>query len=1046
MKLIKIFKDRAKKRAEVNPDPKGNEGAQPSGKGIITPSVLATPNTISAPETENKEPRIVLSNIVKDYYIDKKPYRALNGITLAFPKKGFIAILGPSGCGKTTLLNIIGGLDHYTSGDLLINGKSTKDFTNKEWDGYRNEQVGFVFQTYNLIQHMNIISNVEISLMLNGKSRSERSKIALAALENVGLKDEAKKRPNQLSGGQMQRVALARALVNDPSIVLADEPTGALDSVTSVQVMDLLKEVANDRLVVMVTHNKELAKKYATRIIEMKDGVILKDSEPLDASGVTATGKQQTKKTSMSFLTAIKSSLTNINTKKTRTILTAVASSFGIIGVALVLAVNNGFTNYISSVEGSIASSVPITISPMTYTMITNNTATGEKYPTDNQVHVYDSTTSYYTTHRNNYDQNYFDTVLEPMRTEKKWVKNIIYNREGLDFHLMTTDGMPKNTLTPKDAAGDPIYKIVNQYDSGGMMSSAISSFTGLPTSVFHELYAFDDTSSSQYSVIFGRAPKAKDEVVLITDRYNQIDLSTLKSLGILPSAQSSVGEDEKISFDDIIWSGDTDTAYKEYEVFKNSDFYRTGLAGSRQEFTDTAWKVKGLSLVQTTGSDGTTSLSIKLNKEATTKTLVSYERPITPDKNSSDVATRNPYKAIYSDSSYNPLKLKVVGVLRPSESSYISLMSASIGYLPSLKEYLAEDNQTQGGKLLTNAAAHNWYVYRDPDVSDYSTSTWDCANLLEKNIATVYKALTTESASDYLANTTDIKAIANSLRYAMIDRPSGQNKPNRFYNNTYYLSNNYLVGSDFNETKTSSWINAVNKLSSNKKMAELESLMNEQGFFDPDSVSSEGFNLMDLIAYYQSYNLITSVLIMPASLTYKQPIKDTLDAYNNSKTDEEDKIIASDIMSTFTDSLGTMVRVISSVLIVFASISLVVSSVMTGIITYVSVIERTKEIGILRACGARRVDVSRLFEAECSIIGFAAGVIGILITLLLCFPVNQILNGIYPEANIGNIASLNPIHALILLAVSVVLAMVSGLIPAIMAANKDPVEALRTE
>src|SRR5574344_1108839 len=393
-----------------------------------TPNVSRNPKPDSTVNPDQKIGRsIALLNIQKDYFVDGKPFKALKGISLAFPDKGFVAILGPSGCGKTTLLNIIGGLDHYTDGDLLIDGKSTKQFSDREWDGYRNERIGFVFQSYNLIPHENILQNVEVSLLLNGVSKRERNERAMAALKSVGLEESAKKRPNQLSGGQMQRVALARAVVNNPKIILADEPTGALDSGTSLQVMEMLRDIAQDRLVIMVTHNRDLADQFAERIIEMKDGVITKDTAPLSVDNIVPSGKEISKKTAMSFMTALRSSFLNIGTKKARTILTAVASSIGIIGVALVLAVSNGFTNYVDNVEGSVASSVPITISPVDYSYLPADSGNYTEYPDDNKVHVYDTSNSAYVVHRNNYSHDCFNYVQKTVDTG--WARSIMFNR-----------------------------------------------------------------------------------------------------------------------------------------------------------------------------------------------------------------------------------------------------------------------------------------------------------------------------------------------------------------------------------------------------------------------------------------------------------------------------------------------------------------------------------------------------------------------------------------------------------------------------------------
>ncbi len=391
---------------------------------------------------------IDLIHIRKDYYIDKKPFSALKDINISFADTGFVSILGPSGCGKTTTLNIIGGLDHYTSGDLLVNGKSTKDFKDKDWDAYRNEQVGFVFQNYNLIAYQNVLSNVETALLLNGVSRKERKERALKALEVVGLSGSEKKKPNQLSGGQMQRVAIARAIINNPKIILADEPTGALDSNTSIQILEILKKMSETCLVIMVTHNAELAAKYSDRIIEMKDGEVVKDSSPLPVNEIKDAPALEKKKTSMSLITTFKSSFKNICTKKARTIMTSVASSIGIIGVALVLSITNGFSEYVSNLETSVASSIPITISKVSYSYSSNDLNDGyTQYPSEDKVYVYDTSSTKSISHTNTFSDEYIQKVLNPM-VKDGLAQSVILNREGLSFNLLKEVKSPDGTTT----------------------------------------------------------------------------------------------------------------------------------------------------------------------------------------------------------------------------------------------------------------------------------------------------------------------------------------------------------------------------------------------------------------------------------------------------------------------------------------------------------------------------------------------------------------------------------------------------------------------
>jgi putative ABC transport system permease protein len=973
---------------------------------------------------------LALSHIKKDYFVDDKPFTALKDITLAFPSRGFVAILGPSGCGKTTLLNIIGGLDHYTSGDLLIEGKSTKEFTDREWDGYRNERVGFVFQSYNLIPHENVLQNVEVSLLLNGVSKQERTERALVALKSVGLEESAKKRPNQLSGGQMQRIALARAVINNPKIVLADEPTGALDSGTSLQVMEMLKEIAQDRLVIMVTHNRDLADQFAERIIEMKDGVIVKDSAPLKVDNLTPTGKEISKKTAMSFMTALRSSFLSIGTKKARTILTAVASSIGIIGVALVLAVSNGFTNYVDNVEGSVASSVPITISPVDYSYLPADSGNFVEYPSDDKIHVYDTSSSAYVVHRNNYTQDYFNYVQKTV--DKGWARSIMFNRIGLNFHLLTQDG------SLVDDAGKPSIKTVEQYSTVNSTSGAVGSATGLPSTIFHELYGEEKGLSSMYDVIYGKFPQKANEIVLITDRYNRIEFSTLQRLHIIDSTMTATAG-ITYNFADLVYDGDGDTAYKTYKAYRQSDYYQMKDSAGNDTVKSKdywAWNIKNITIPAT----AKTVDDIQIDATAVKKTIHYYEQKTS----NTDIYA--------NDATYNPIDLKIVGVLRPSQSSYISLMPSSIGYLSSLKDTLVKDTESgQPGEKIAQYAADNYYINNhDENAKDASTNDMnpeDGIVALKKQLAASVSAITGSNTASSLSESTISSLLTSAYTFRFFSLWDNASSP-YLTNFSSFLTLNRYVGGDFKEAEisgipdTPSTAYSADDATWARFMAFWRGQLMDPNFYNQGTAD---WNAIDFLAYFNGYALVSSVLIFPASLTTKDALHAYLDDYNTNKN-KEDQILYSDIMSTFTSSLGILIQVISVVLIVFAAISLVVSSVMTGIITYVSVVERTKEIGILRACGARKKDVGRLFEAECTIIGFSAGLIGVAFTYLACIPINLILDHQFPGNNLTNIASLNPWHALILVALGVLLALISGLIPSRIAAKKDPVVALRTE
>ena len=979
-----------------------------------------------------------LKHISKDYYVDNVPYPALKDISLAFPDKGFVSILGPSGCGKTTLLNIIGGLDHYTSGDLLIDGKSTKDFKDQEWDAYRNERVGFVFQTYNLIPHMNVLSNVEVSLMLNGVSHQERIDRSMKALEDVGLKGEEKKRPNQLSGGQMQRVAIARALVNNPAIVLADEPTGALDSKTSVQVMEILKKASKTRLVIMVTHNKELATIYSDRIISVKDGRIENDTNPLPINKNPTIGKEINKKTSMSFWTALKSSFENIRTKRGRTIMTAIASSIGIIGVALVLSVSNGFSVYVNKVEASVAGAVPISITPVTYTY-KQNSETPVEYPSDEEVKVYDSSSSVSTIHQNRFSQDYFDYInkaLDPSfsstltgkKSDKGLASSILYNRQGLNFNVLTQNGATEDSILS-----------VNQYTSAGMSGGVINSATGLPTTVFHELYGTSEDLNEWYDCISGHFPTAKDEICIITDRYNRVEKSTLTALGII-NKDDTTSQAKTFKFSDLLYTNDSNPG-KTYKVYRNSDIYKNF---DYVEDNDVpSWDI----------SFDPTTFTYKGTESTST---IRYFKMSQTSKN------RNQY--IYNnDSEFNPVNLKIVGVLRPSPDSYISLMPSSIGYSTELKDYLADDGSTMEtsdeAKLthqrLLDSAKGNVYFRRSDDASydgvallnamiDKFNTKYDIVSLAKKIAG---GGDLTEEETTSLSKA--IEELPDDLASCMCYRdyweninsdgsyPSGPNYTSYYW----FLNHCQALGSDLLQGD----VDIPSGNDSVETMSFFQKFFTHSFYSEINNIDREDWCLIDFVALENNFSIITSILIFPQSLTTKTALNNYLDAYNKGK-DDVNQIVYSDIMSTFTSSLGVMIEVISTVLIVFASISLVVSSLMTGIITYVSVIERTKEIGILRACGARKKDVGRLFQAECVIIGTAAGLIGVGLTYILDFPISKIIDHIYPGNGLGSIAQLKITDALILWALAIVLAFVSGLIPSRMAAKKDPVTALRTE
>lgn len=771
-----------------------------------------------------------LKNIKKSYTTGDFTQVALKGINLNFRKNEFVAILGVSGSGKTTCLNVIGGLDRYDSGDLIISGRSTKEFKDVDWDAYRNNSVGFVFQSYNLITHLSIMDNVEMGMTLSGVSPKAKRKKALEVLERVGLKDHVHKKPNQLSGGQMQRVAIARALANDPDIILADEPTGALDSTTSVQIMDLIKEIAKDKLVIMVTHNPELAHTYANRIVEFKDGEVVSDSNPL--SDKEANSDYKLKKTKMSFLTALKLSGTNIKTKKGRTFLTAFASSIGIIGIALILSLSNGFDKEIKKFESDTLSSLPIMITRDVADIDEEtfreqqNEMLGKKseddFPTDKLVYPKEPMQEKFM-HTNLITDEYIDHI-EKIKPEL--ISGIAYTRT-LNINLLK-----------------------KQVDKATIIKTNFNNFASYPKTLQDNSNGYLEKN---YDVLAGSYPKGMNDVILIVDKKNGIDQTVLQNFGLDYQAES-------ISFDDII-------GY-EFRAILNNDFY----------------KANGKFFIP----------------------------------------NGDPNNLIDMYNNENAIKLNVVGILRPKEEVKMSLLSVGFYYSNDLADFILED------------AAKSEIVLKQQTV-------------------------------DY----------------------------------------NVLTGAPFDMT-------------------------------NPEDVTAKEMLMASIGASKRPY----MISIFPENFDAKETIISHLNEYNKGKSDK-DKVIYNDLAASFTDMTSGIMDAITIVLIAFASISLVVSLIMVGIITYISVLERTKEIGVLRALGARKKDITRVFNAETFIIGLCSGTLGIVIARLLVFPINKI---IFNMTNLKNVAKLDPLHAITLVLLSLGLTVLGGTIPAKMAAKKDPVEALRSE
>lgn len=840
-----------------------------------------------------------LKDIKKDYKLADNVVPALKGVSMAFRHNEFVSILGPSGCGKTTMLNIIGGLDQYTSGDLIIKGQSTKKFKGGDWDTYRNHSIGFVFQSYNLIPHLSVLGNVELALTLAGISSKERKQRAMAVLERVGLKNECKKRPNQLSGGQMQRVAIARALVNNPEILLADEPTGALDSKTSVQIMELIKEISKERLVIMVTHNTELAEKYSSRIIKLLDGKVIDDSNPpsenddaleriietlpQNAQNLQKNDKKafKKKKSSMSVFTAFMLSLKNLITKKGRTILTSVAGSIGIIGVALVLAISNGFTNYINKMQTDTLGGYPIAVSTVAidYSSLSSFMGESNKVGTSEEegsFGVYNPSTIIAKMGNYNFISDKFVKYINDYIEED--------NKKG-----------DRKSLSSVQFTYATNLKVLTEGSEGVVFvdtKPTTSSIYGTSSSLFYEGLADKDFVLSNYDIVEGKYPENKNEVLLVLNSTGALSTDMLTKLGIAVSVNSE-GEYERILYSDVIG--------KTYKVISN-DAYYTPVYDSEGNVTEFSTLAKA------------------------------------------------DYQTAFDGASET---LSICGVMKPRKDIVVEVFDAGIMYLPELATSYQQD----------------------------------C-----KNSLIVQKSI--DDGKFYVPFTVDISELKG-----------------------------FGLGiQNFN------------------KPAEIVGFVKSS--FDIDMTAEEATNLgLQMVG---ASTIPTGIYLYPKDFDGKAEVLKLIDDWNASENGAHNKIVYTDATEVLTGTLGELINIISYVLIAFAAISLLVSSIMIGIITYVSVVERTKEIGVLRSIGARKRDIARVFNAETFIIGLFAGLIGVVLTYILCFPVNAIIAKV--SGGLKNIAVLKFDHALILIAVSFVLTLISGLIPARIASKKDPVVALRSE
>ena len=1002
---------------------------------------------------------LTLKKIVKEYPAGDTKVSALKGIDIEFRKSEFVAILGPSGCGKTTLLNIISGLDGYTSGDLIISGRSTKEFVSSDWDSYRNHSIGFVFQSYNLIPHQTVLSNVELALTLSGVSRAERRRRAKEALIKVGLGDQMNKKPNQMSGGQMQRVAIARALVNDPEILLADEPTGALDTATSVQIMEILKEISKDKLIIMVTHNPDLAEEYATRTVKLLDGCITEDSNPYSGEEIEILSKKEQKKRkdkrerkpSMSFFTALSLSLNNLMTKKTRTFLTSFAGSIGIIGIALILSVSTGVQTYINRVQEDTLSSYPITIESETVEMaelveaMLQNNDNSTEHELD-KIYVsaimYDLVNKLNSIETSKNNLKAFKEYLESEEAFRDCVSAVKYTYD-LDFGIYTKDTEGKVIKSDVMELISEIYGMdmsammpaQDSSSSGGMMgmmeaSSSSSMMNMGPMAVWEELLSgegdelINSTLKEQYDVIYGKWPENYDEIVLVVNENNEITDLTLYALGLKTADEMK----------EII--------RKTYE----GEQFDTSALGS--------WSYEELC-----------GMTFRL----------------VPDANKYQKQENGTYVDLSLSSAgldylYNnkdsAIDLKIVGIIRQSENAVSAMVKGSLGYTAALTQKVieaAEESELVKAQLqdpekdaITGLPfpKESESTLTEEAKAELFTEYTKLISNAEK--ASYFIALSSIPSEEYLAG-----ALSNALA-GMDDETKDQT-----------LVSAFAAQMGVDETQVAEYVSTLGEEEKGKYLTEIltftiaeqyakgvEAQLSALSFdqlamqFDnteypvsalayaydnlmPRAISESTYEENLSLMGYVDKNDPSSINIFASTFENKDVIADLITKYNE-RVPEEDRISYTDYVAILMSSITTIINAISYVLIAFVAISLVVSSIMIGIITYISVLERTKEIGILRAIGASKRDISRVFNAETLIVGFASGAIGIVITLVFNVIINIILHAL---TGIPTLNAVLPVGgAIILVVLSMLLTAISGLIPSKIAANKDPVVALRTE
>ena len=988
-----------------------------------------------------------LKQVVKDYGSGETVVRALDGVDIAFRESEFVAILGHSGCGKTTLLNIIGGLDHYTSGDLIIRGTSTKEYDDRDWDAYRNHSVGFVFQSYNLIPHQTVLANVELALTISGVSRAERRRRATEALEKVGLGDQLHKKPNQMSGGQMQRVAIARALVNDPDILLADEPTGALDTDTSVQIMEILREIARDKLIIMVTHNPELAEEYASRIVRIRDGRLLADSNPYDSAAETPTkpaADPAARRVSMSFLTAVSLSLNNLMTKKGRTILTAFAGSIGIIGIALILALSTGINTYINQVQEDTLSSYPITIEAervdMTE-MMTSMMGVGESHAEGVE----------------NYEEGrvYSSTVMYEMMTAMMNTEMATNNLRDFKVWLDKEDNPIADMATIRYGY-DAKFDIYTRDEDGGIVKSDVmalmesamgamfggdySSYFSTMGSMYKQLNVWEEllpgengepiteTLYGQYDLLHGRWPEAHDEVILFVDPHNQISDLMLYALGFISAdamseSMQAMMNGTEIEIEQLSWTYD-ELCATEFKLILPAEHYVRDAASGH--YVDMSATTAGMDFLY----------------------------------NSDDIGT----------------PLKIVGIARPNPDASATMVTGAIGYLSTLTANVI-DKTTELDIVKAQLADADTDVFTglpfanddmpEPTADEKRTAiTAHLGTLSKAEKAAIYLKLMCTPTDDYVTGVVagqmqglDRAAIEGMImqQYATqmgVDAETVKGYIAKMDDATLFaqveqamaeqVAAQYAaaVEAQLAAMTTDAQAQALDGMLAAAALSEAQYADLYDNYMPATYAEGSAEDNLDTLGYVDMASPAT-VSIYATTFAEKDEIAALIAEYNAGVA-EDDQIEYTDYVALLMSAVTDIISGVSYLLIAFVAISLVVSSIMIGIITYISVLERTREIGILRAIGASKRDVSNVFNAETLIVGFLSGAIGIGVSVLLCLPINAIIHHL---TNLDTLSAVvPPVGGIALVIISMTLTLIAGVIPSRMAARKDPVEALRSE